>query len=147
MCYDHLQGPLENSEREVKKTKLAQEPLFQDVVKELERQRSKGFSVHPKVDKLIMLTLDYFATSNDEQEHNCESGRNSTSKMMIFANYRMVVDEIVGALNQHQPLICAARFVGQGADKQGNKGIVQREQLEVSYLFHQCICIADHLSN
>lgn len=147
MCYEHLQGSLENSQREVKKTKLTQEPLFQDVIKELERQHSKGFSIHPKVDKLIRLTVDYFTPSDDEQEHNHESGQNSASKMMIFANYRMVVDEIVSALNQHQPLIRATRFVGQGADKNGNKGIVQQEQLEVGYLFLQRIFIADHLSN
>lgn len=132
MCYEHLQGSLEDSQGEVKKTKLAQDPLFQDVITELDRQRSEGFSAHPKVEKLIALALDYF---QGEHEHNLETGRDSESKMMIFANYRMVVDEIVSALNIHQPIIKATRFVGQGTDKQGNKGIVQSEQLGIIQRF------------
>lgn len=139
MCYNDLQGLLEDTAPEVKKSKLVSDPLFQDVIKELERQYSRGLSPHPKIDKVTTLALDYF-TLCDEQHDPTDEDTNTVSKMMVFANYRMVVDEIVEALNQHQPIIRATRFVGQGTDKQGNKGIVQREQLEASSFF-PCLLI------
>jgi ATP-dependent DNA helicase MPH1 len=51
---------------------------------------------------------------------------------MVFVTFREAVDEIVDFLNQESPLLRVAKFIGQGIDRKGNKGLAQREQLEVS---------------
>lgn len=51
---------------------------------------------------------------------------------MVFMTFQEAVDEIVEVLNFERPLIRAHKFIGQGTDKQGKKGLAQKKQLEVS---------------
>jgi ATP-dependent DNA helicase MPH1 len=142
MCYEELHGMATDTGADRKKPSgLRSEPLFQDLIAELERQHNTGLFVHPKLDKLQSLAVDYFVQS----EMDAGQARNGTSvdatdkvgapgdqtKMMVFTNFRASVDEIVELLNTHQPLIRATRFIGQGSDKHGRKGIAQKDQLEV----------------
>ena len=96
---------------------------------ELETQRSRGFSTHPKVEKLKQLLIQHFGSKLGDET---EDGGVDDTRVMVFSSYRTVVDEIVEELSREQPLIRASRFIGQGVDKQGNRGLQQKEQLEVS---------------
>ncbi|EEB92655.1 hypothetical protein MPER_08804 [Moniliophthora perniciosa FA553] len=50
---------------------------------------------------------------------------------MVFVTNREAVEEIVQAMDAHRPLLRASRFIGQGTDVRGQKGLAQKEQLEV----------------
>jgi ATP-dependent DNA helicase MPH1 len=139
MCYTYLQeisshdhDHEQNGKKAAKANKLRSNPLFQAVMKEIETQRNRGFVMHPKMDMLKLLILQHFDHANQE---DCGKG----TRVMVFVEYRECVDEIVEALNLERPLIQASRFIGQGTDKQGNRGFGQREQLEVCslHLFSQ----------
>ena len=95
---------------------------------ELENQRSRGFSTHPKVEKLKQLLIQHFGSKLGDET---EDGSADDTRVMVFSSYRTVVDEIVEELSRERPLIRASRFIGQGTDKQGKKGLAQKEQLEV----------------
>jgi ATP-dependent DNA helicase MPH1 len=110
--------------------KLRDDPLFREVVQELESQRCRGFSVHPKMDLLKALILQHFTESFHDE--NSGEHSNGETRVMVFVTFREAVDEIVEALNLEKPLIRASKFVGQGTDKHGRKGLAQKEQLEVS---------------
>ncbi|KZT06380.1 P-loop containing nucleoside triphosphate hydrolase protein [Laetiporus sulphureus 93-53] len=143
MCYSTLNGIFLSGE-EPNGTKgptnaqkaLQNNPAFQAVMKEIEAQRNRGFSVHPKMDKLRVLLVQYFATKMLDEEETAAGDppapdRTDESRVMVFVSFRECVDEVVKFLNRENPLIRATRFIGQGTDKQGKKGIAQREQLEV----------------
>ena len=126
-CYESLKEASRNKEddggdgkKDKKSKSLRDDPHFKILMLELETQRSRGFGTHPKVEKLKDILIDHFAKCDD------------TSRVMVFSSYRAVVDEIVEELSRERPLIRASRFIGQGVDKQGNKGLPQKEQLEVS---------------
>ncbi|KAJ7102172.1 hypothetical protein B0H15DRAFT_768181 [Mycena belliarum] len=108
------------------KKKLREDPLFKAVIKELELQRLRGFPMHPKMDCLKALVIQHFAEKLGEDGRETEE-----TKVMVFVTFREAVDEIVDALNLEKPLIRANKFIGQGTDKQGKKGLAQKEQLEV----------------
>ncbi|KAG9000821.1 3'-5' DNA helicase [Tulasnella sp. JGI-2019a] len=109
-----------------KPNQLLANPDFKRLMGEMENQRTTHggrFPSHPKVDKLLSVLLQYF--SNAE-----ETGAAST-RVMVFVTFRDCVDEIVEFLNGHRPTLRATRFVGQGTDKSGKKGIAQKDQIEV----------------
>ncbi|KAF8529479.1 hypothetical protein JB92DRAFT_3106701 [Gautieria morchelliformis] len=135
MCHDELHDMVTEGEQDGKKPSgLRSDPLFREIVTELERQHNTGFSLHPKLDKLQSLTVDYFAQAQadaDEARDRNATAEDGNTKLMVFTNFRASVDEIVKVLNAHQPMIRATRFIGQGSDKRGRKGIAQKDQLEV----------------
>jgi ATP-dependent DNA helicase MPH1 len=132
MCYTYLQELASDkgdgdSKKDVKAQKLRTNSKFQALVKEIETQRNRGFSLHPKMDILKGLIVQHFGERLTDEGENQEETR-----AMVFVTYRECVDEIVEMLNVEKPLIRATKFVGQGTDKQGKKGFGQKEQLEVS---------------
>ncbi|CAL1696540.1 unnamed protein product [Somion occarium] len=145
MCYTSLKDLAERGEGkndgDGKKagggSKLTKDPKFQEVLKELENQYKRGFSVHPKMEKLKMLLVQHFTTRMCEKDEAEERGDTeaakeaSSSRVMVFASFRECVDELVELLSQENPLIRVTKFIGQGMDKQGKKGYAQKEQLEV----------------
>lgn len=140
MCRDELHGMSTEGEQDGKKPSgLRSDSLFQEIVTELERQHNTGFSLHPKLDKLQTLTVDYFAQATADFEEARDrtptdgAAEVGETKMMVFTNYRSSVDEIIDVLDSHRPMIRATRFIGQGSDKRGKKGIAQKDQLEVEY--------------
>ncbi|KAF8213318.1 hypothetical protein K438DRAFT_1902438 [Mycena galopus ATCC 62051] len=106
--------------------KLRQNPQFQAVIKELDAQKLGGFSLHPKMEKLNTLVVGHFAQKLGDDGQETEETR-----VMVFVTFREAVGEIVDVLNAQKPLIRASHFIGQGTDKQGNKGMTQKEQLDV----------------
>ncbi|PFH50752.1 hypothetical protein AMATHDRAFT_75437 [Amanita thiersii Skay4041] len=135
MCHTYLRQlsrasePPEKGKRTTKpkgKNKWQSDPHFQAVMAELDNQHSRGFSIHPKMEILKLLLMQYFGERMGEDDDS-----EGASKAMVFVTFREAVDEIVQMLNTEQPLIRATKFVGQGTDKQGKKGMAQKEQLEV----------------
>lgn len=102
---------------------------FKALLAEMESQRSRGFAMHPKMEVLRDLLIGYFGQRMPDEAADDEDI--GASNAMVFANSREVVDEIAEMLEAHRPLIRASRFIGQGLDKQGKKGMAQRMQLEV----------------
>ncbi|KAG6866814.1 hypothetical protein C0991_008750 [Blastosporella zonata] len=141
MCHTYIQELSRKGDEEdasgsgkaaaTRKKSLRDEPMFQAVLQELDSQRARGFSIHPKMDCLKTLIIEHFAQQlPDENGRVCDETR-----AMVFVTFREAVDEIVDALNFERPLIRAHRFIGQGTDKQGKKGLAQKEQLDVIQRF------------
>ncbi len=137
MCYNALVELASGADNDVgtkkskaasKAKKLGDEPVFHSLMQELKAQKARGFSMHPKMELLKGIIVQYFGEKlpDDTADELPEK-----SKVMVFATNRDSVDEIVSVLNAERPLIRASRFIGQGTDKQGRKGFSQREQLEV----------------
>ncbi|KAK0456289.1 hypothetical protein EV421DRAFT_1751492 [Armillaria borealis] len=137
MCYNALVELASGADDDVgtkkskaasKAKKLGDEPVFHSLMRELKAQKARGFSMHPKMELLKGIIVQYFGEKlpDDTADELPEK-----SKVMVFATNRDSVDEIVSVLNAERPLIRASRFIGQGTDKQGRKGFSQREQLEV----------------
>ena len=140
MCYTYLQEVSRDKDDEEnagqgkatassKSKKLRDDPLFQAIMRELEHQRSRGFSVHPKMDLLKTFIIQHFAENLADER--VDERNNDETRAMVFVTFREAVDEIVEALNSESPLVRASKFIGQGTDKQGRKGLAQKEQLEV----------------
>lgn len=133
MCYGCLQELANGTDKDSKKAsakgtqdKLRADPNFQALIKEMEDQRNRGFELHPKMDKLRTILVDYFAKRMDE-------GEEGDTKAMVFVTFRECVEEVVDVLNRESPLIRATKFIGQGTDKKGKKGYDQKKQLDVGF--------------
>ncbi|GAA5995519.1 uncharacterized protein JCM10292_005226 [Rhodotorula paludigena] len=101
---------------------------FRDVLRETNELRSRaGYVGHPKMEKLRSMCLEHFKNAQDERDEY--TGEKRETRVMIFCNFRAVVEEIVACLNTQRPLIKATAFVGQASAK-GVKGKSQKEQLE-----------------
>jgi len=110
------------SGKKKEKKKLKDDPNFRILMQELEMQRAVGFSLHPKMEKMIDILVQHFGKSDAASDD---------TRVMVFSSFRPVVDRLVEELNKHKPLLRPARFIGQGTDKNGNKGLSQKEQLQV----------------
>jgi ATP-dependent DNA helicase MPH1 len=132
MCFRSLTEEAESGNSD-KPSVLNKDPAFQALMDELKLQKSRGFAVHPKLEKLKTLVVNHFGQRmhNDDGSNAGERSDEGT-RAMVFVTFRDAVDEIVDFLNQEPPLLRATKFIGQGVDKKGNKGLAQREQLDVS---------------
>lgn len=135
MCLKCLQefvaGKDKDDRKNAQKSALKSNATFQKLLSELEAHRIRpgGFGMHPKMDTLKLLLVQHFGSKMAEDTGNEEPEEGT--KAMVFVTYRECVDEIVDVLNEEKPLLRATRFIGQGQDKQGRKGLAQKEQLEV----------------
>lgn len=84
----------------------------------------KSSSSHPKLLKLREMLHEHF------QRH---STGNSSTRAIVFTQYRTSVTEIVGLLEQMAPLLKVQAFVGQGASGKAkeSKGQTQKQQQEI----------------
>jgi hypothetical protein len=105
------------------------DPKFKALLAEMESQHSRGLTMHPKMEVLRDLLINYFGQRMPNEDVDDEDV--GASNAMIFCNSRGVVEEIVEMLNEHRPLIRASTFIGHGLDNQGKKGMAQKVQLEV----------------
>jgi len=132
MCFRSLTEEAEGDGSE-KRSGLNKDPAFQALIEELRLQKSRGFAIHPKLEKLKTLVVQHFGQRlRDDGGSNADERSNDDTRAMVFVTFREAVDEIVGFLNQESPLLRATKFIGQGIDRKGNKGLAQREQLDVS---------------
>ncbi|GAA5989448.1 hypothetical protein JCM5350_000708 [Sporobolomyces pararoseus] len=108
--------------------KLVNSTEFKKIVNEVAAIRGReGYVGHPKMEKLRAMCIEHFESTKDEVDEY--TGEKRETRVMIFCNFRAVVEEIVDCLNTQRPLIKATPFVGQASSK-GTKGKSQKEQLE-----------------
>ncbi|KAJ1510928.1 hypothetical protein HMI56_006025 [Coelomomyces lativittatus] len=104
---------------------LLQSSTYRQYEEWLTAQISKSTQVasHPKQEELERIVLKHFETK----------GQNS--KVIIFAKFRVIVDEITLLLTKHHPLVRVTSFFGQAKRKGGQSGLKQREQIEIIKTF------------
>jgi ATP-dependent DNA helicase MPH1 len=135
MCFRSLTDEAEGSSSD-KPSGLKKDPAFQALMDEMELQKSRGFAIHPKLEKLKTLVVHHFGQRlPNNVASNVDEHPGEDTRAMVFVTFREAVDEIVNFLNQESPLLRATKFIGQGIDRKGNKGLAQREQLDVSLFF------------
>ncbi|KAH9057001.1 hypothetical protein EDB87DRAFT_1833399 [Lactarius vividus] len=131
MCFRSLTEEAEGAASD-KPSGLNKDPAFQTLMTELRLQKSSGFAVHPKLEMLKTLVVDHFGQRlRDDNASDAGVHVGQDTRAMVFVTFREAVDEIVDFLNQDSPLLRANKFIGQGIDKKGNKGLAQREQLDI----------------
>ena len=132
MCFRSLTAEAEGEGAD-KPTGLNKDSTFQALMDELKLQKSMGFAIHPKLEMLKTLVVQHFGQRlHDDGGSNAGERSDEDTRAMVFVTFREAVDEIVDFLNRESPLLRATKFIGQGMDKKGNKGLAQREQLDVS---------------
>jgi len=131
MCFRSLTEEAEGDQSD-KRSGLTKDPAFQALMDELRLQKSRGFAVHPKLEKLKTLVVHHFGQRLRDDASNAGERADEGTRAIVFVTFREAVDEIVDFLNQESPLLKATKFIGQGIDKKGNKGLAQHEQLDVS---------------
>lgn len=114
-----------DANKKPKGRRLRDDANFRVLMQELESQRAIGFSLHPKMEELLDILIQHFGRSEEGDE----------TRVVVFSSYRAVVERIVEELSKHEPLLRAARCIGQRSDRQGKKGLTQREQHEVRSTF------------
>jgi ERCC4-related helicase len=112
------------------KNPLTKNSDFQNLMTKFNELKAQGPSPHPKMEKLRDILVTYFGARMKDPT-DPEPDKPDDTRVMVFSSYRAVVDEIIQELNQNQPLIRAAAFIGQSSDKKGRKGLKQKEQIEV----------------
>ncbi|XP_064600468.1 Fanconi anemia group M protein-like [Liolophura sinensis] len=84
-------------------------------------------SGHPKIEKLREVVLQHFEKYKGS----------SSTRIMIFAQYRDSVTEITDMLSRHRPLVKVMSFIGQSSTGKTTKGFTQKEQLKVMKKFRE----------
>ncbi|KZL76105.1 fanconi anemia group M protein [Colletotrichum tofieldiae] len=100
------------------KKQIVNDQSFQEMMTRVEKWlRIEGFVGHPKLAALQDTVLNHFM----------DAGATST-RIIVFSEYRDSAEDIVRVLNVHKPLIKATVFVGQ-ADSKRSAGMKQSEQI------------------
>lgn len=147
-CYrtlKELKATLTSGEKNFdKNVHLLKNTDFIKLMEECERQESQGFAPHPKMKALVEIIMDHFNNPPSNPDTPApgvdSSSTSSDTRVMIFAELREVVDELIALLDQYKPMLRASCFVGQGVDKKGKKGMAQSKQLEVSTFCGLQVC-------
>lgn len=107
---------------------ISDSPHFQKLMDRLQTWINKeDFVGHPKLTYLCDTVLNHFL---DAGEGRLPDGAPpSSTRVIVFAEYRDSAEEISRVLNRHGPMIRSSVFVGQ-ADSKRSAGMSQKEQLE-----------------
>ncbi|KAJ2653806.1 3'-5' DNA helicase [Coemansia sp. RSA 1250] len=74
---------------------------------------------HPKLERLLKIVRDHFAKhANDE----------TTTRIIVFSQYRGSVSEIVSVLNRLRPLAATEAFIGQGSGSSAKSSKMHTEE-------------------
>ena len=121
----HSLAEFRSSEEEKKgqgsklKRQLLDDDDFQKMMAMIEKwMKLDGFNGHPKLGYLCETLVGHFL----------DAGEGSSTRAIVFSEYRDSAEEIVRILNK-QPLVSAAVFVGQ-ADSKRSEGMKQKQQIE-----------------
>ncbi|KAK5624463.1 hypothetical protein RRF57_000179 [Xylaria bambusicola] len=108
------------------KRQIVENASFQEMMTKIDRWlRNDNFIGHPKLTELSNTVLNHFMDAGEGREGSASSN----TRIIVFSEYRDSAEEIVRVLNNHQPLIRAAVFVGQ-ADSKRSEGMKQAEQIQ-----------------
>ncbi|KAM7209275.1 hypothetical protein V8F20_000325 [Naviculisporaceae sp. PSN 640] len=101
------------------KRQLLDDEDFQKMMSLIEKWiKLETFNGHPKISYLCETLVNHFM----------DAGEGSSTRAIVFSEYRDSAEEIVRILNK-QPLISATVFVGQ-ADSKRSEGMKQKQQIE-----------------
>ncbi|KAI0100403.1 hypothetical protein GGR51DRAFT_532791 [Nemania sp. FL0031] len=108
------------------KRQIVEDASFREMMTKIDRWvRNDNFVGHPKLAELSTTVLNHFIDAgNGREDHPA-----SNTRIIVFSEYRDSAEEIVRVLNNHQPLVKAAVFVGQ-ADSKRSEGMKQAEQIQ-----------------
>lgn len=102
------------------KRQVIQDENFQEMMETIDKwQNLDGFIGHPKLSYLCENLLNHFM----------DATHGSSTRAIVFSEYRDSAEEIVRTLNKHKPMIKASIFVGQ-ADSKRSEGMKQKQQIE-----------------
>ena len=121
------------SEGEVKRSKIGKyqkqildSPHFKEMMDTLKQWTlDDNFVSHPKITYLCDTVLNHFMDAGDGLSGNSRS----STRIIVFCEYRASAEDIARTLNKHGPMIRASVFVGQ-ADSKHSEGMKQKEQIE-----------------
>ena len=123
--YDNLKQFRQESEEKGQrgskyKSQLLKDENFQKMMVTVEKWlKTDGFVGHPKLAELTKRILNHFL----------DKGPGSSTRVIVFSEFRDSAEDIVRILNTHKPLMSAAVFVGQ-ADSKRSTGMKQAQQIE-----------------
>jgi ATP-dependent DNA helicase MPH1 len=106
--------------------KLLEDSCFQEMMDITGKWlRLRDFVGHPKLTHLADTLLNHFM----------DKGPGSSTRAIVFSEFRDSAEEIVRAINIHKPLLSATIFVGQAETKRGTAGMTQKQQIETIQRF------------
>ncbi|PQE10080.1 atp-dependent dna helicase mph1 protein [Rutstroemia sp. NJR-2017a BVV2] len=110
------------------KKEIVNHPDFQKMMDRVSGWIKKDdFIGHPKLTCLCDEILNHFLDAGDGL-HGDDAPPSST-RVIVFSEYRDSAEDIVRALNKHGPMIRASVFVGQ-SDSKRSEGMNQEKQLD-----------------
>ncbi|KAJ2455443.1 3'-5' DNA helicase [Coemansia sp. RSA 2336] len=74
---------------------------------------------HPKLERLLKIVQDHFAKHADDE---------TTTRIIVFSQYRGSVSEIVSVLNRLRPLAATEAFIGQGGGSSAKSSKTHTEE-------------------
>lgn len=106
---------------------MRNDKIFHEIVNSLQERFEMGGAGkdavgHPKIAKIVELVLNHF--------NNCAD---KNTRIMIFSNFCVSVEEIAEVLDRYRPLVRPMKFVGQ----QRGKGLTQKQQLQIVKMFNE----------
>lgn len=102
------------------KQQIIRDEHFIEMMDTIEKwQKLDSFVGHPKLSYLCENLLNHFM----------DAGEGSSTRAIVFSEYRDSAEEIVRTLNKHKPMIKATIFVGQ-ADSKRSEGMKQKQQID-----------------
>ncbi|KAH9909305.1 P-loop containing nucleoside triphosphate hydrolase protein [Xylariomycetidae sp. FL2044] len=108
------------------KRQIVQDKSFIEMMNKISSWLKKDdFVGHPKLTCLSETVMNHFLDAGDGREGSSAS----STRIIVFSEYRDSAEEIVRVLNVHSPLVRAAVFVGQANSKRSD-GMKQAEQIE-----------------
>ncbi|OBT70161.1 hypothetical protein VE03_00512 [Pseudogymnoascus sp. 23342-1-I1] len=94
------------------------------------------FVGHPKLTYLCDTVLNHFLDAGDGRRE--DGAAPSTTRIIVFCEYRGSAEEVTRVLNRHTPMVRASVFVGQAGTKHSD-GMNQATQIETIRKFKEGI--------
>ncbi|PBP28361.1 putative ATP-dependent DNA helicase mph1 [Diplocarpon rosae] len=115
------------------KSQVIQSPEFVKMMDRIRLWLSKDdFVGHPKLTYLCDTVLNHFLDAGEGRLG--EDAPPSSTRVIVFAEYRDSAEEISRVLNKHGPMVRSSVFVGQ-ADSKRSEGMSQSKQQETINAF------------
>lgn len=115
-----FRSEVEQDSKSKNKRQIIQDEHFREMMDTIDKWlKLDGFVGHPKLSYLCENLLNHFM----------DAGEGSSTRAIVFSEYRDSAEEIVRTLNKHRPMIKATIFVGQ-ADSKRSEGMKQKQQIE-----------------
>ncbi|KAJ9625871.1 3'-5' DNA helicase [Taxawa tesnikishii (nom. ined.)] len=125
-----FRNPIDSGQSKAKYAKqIVEDPNFVKLTNTVKTWVSNpDYLGHPKMEYLRSVVLNHLM---DAGEGNAVAGAApSATRIMIFAQWRNSVEDIVRVLKRNEPMVRPHAFIGQAASK-GAEGMDQKKQLDV----------------